>query len=298
MRLSRGIRAVGLMAFVLALASGIAAPVWGSVPASDLPNEVRALGMGGAFVGLADDEQAARFNPAGLAYLDSGGINAHYESHFGTSNVFSLLGALPHFGGGLRFQSLGGIEGRDADDDVTSSFSYTDFALTASNGWSLGDLGLGTNNLAFGSRLKFDIASTRDGGGVGGGLDLGVLWRSRQPSFLPLDELRAGLALQNAPGTGPFAVKTGLGVRPISELAIALDFAVPFEFHLGSEFSIAELPSPLSRLDLRAGTFVQGDDLSLTFGLGVGVASFRFDYAFVSHPVLPSSHRLALVWTF
>ena len=299
MRLRTAARATGLVAFLaLGLMATSAPSALATVPASDLPTEVRVLGMGGAVVGLADDESAARYNPAGLGYLSGGHVNAAYESQFGASSVFSLLGALPHFGGGLRVLSVGGIEGRDADDEVTSAFSYTDIAFTAANGWALSDLGLGIDSLALGSRLKADVASTRDGGGFGGGLDLGLLWRGQRPGFLPVAEMRAGLALANAPGTGPFAFKTGLSVRPISELTVALDFGVPFEFHLGSEFSIAELPSPLSRLDLRAGTFMQGEGLALTFGLGVGVASFRVDYAFASHPVLPSSHRLAIVWTF
>lgn len=296
--LPKGIRALGLLILALGGAASLAPSTTAAVSVADLQTEVRALGMGGAFVGLADDEGASRYNPAGLAYLNGGRINAHYESQFGTSSAMTLLGALPHFGGSLRFFSIGGVEGRDSDDETTGSFDYTDFALTASNGWALSSLGLGIDSLAVGSRLKVDIASTRDGGGIGGGLDLGFLWRSARPSFLPLAEMRAGLALQNAPGTGPFAFRAGTAFRPISELTIALDFGVPFEFHLGSEFSVADLPSPLSRLDLRAGTFMQGDDLSLTFGLGIGVASFRFDYAFASHPVLPSSHRLAIVWTF
>lgn len=273
-------------------------PASADVSVADLQTEVRALGMGGAFVGLADDEAATRFNPAGLGFLNSGAINAHYNSQFGASNVATVLGALPHFGGGLRFFNLGGIEGRDGNDDATSAFSYTDVALTAANGWALSDLGLGMDSLAIGSRLKVDVASTRDGGGIGGGLDLGFLWRSQRPSFLPIAEMRAGLGFENVPGTGPFAVKTGLAVRPISALTIAADFGVPIEFHVGAEYRVTGLPSPLSRLDLRLGTFAQDGALSFTLGFGVGVSSIRFDYAFASHDVLPGSHRLALAWTF
>ncbi len=287
--------ATGLAIALLAMGAPSASA---AASAADLLTEVRALGMGGAFVGLADDEAAARFNPAGLGFLNSRAINAHYNRQFGAANAFSLLGALPPFGGGLRVVSTGGIEGRNANDETTSTFSYTDVALTAANGWALSDLGLGVESLAVGSRLTADIANTRDGGGFGGGLDLGFLWRSQNPGFLPLAEMRAGLSLQNAPGTGPFAVKTGIGARPIPALAIALDVGFPLAFHLGGEFSVTELPSPLSRLDVRAGTFVKGESLSLAFGFGVGVASFRVDYAFASHSVLPGTHRLAVVWTF
>ncbi|MFB6286491.1 MAG: hypothetical protein ABEK03_07925 [Candidatus Bipolaricaulia bacterium] len=299
MTIQRIRRTLGLaMGLAVALTATGALSASAAASAADLLTEVRALGMGGAFVGLADDEAATRFNPAGLAFFDSRAINVHYNRQFGSANAFSLVGALPHFGGGLRLVSTGGIEGRNANDETTSTFSYTDVALTAANGWALSDLGLGLENLAIGSRLTADIASTRNGGGFGGGLDLGVLWRSQRPGFLPLAEMRAGMSLRNAPGTGPFSIKTGIGARPISALAIALDVGFPLAFHLGGEFSVTDLPSPLSGLDVRAGTFVEGSSLSLTFGFGVGVASFRVDYAFASHSVLPGTHRLAVVWTF
>lgn len=298
MKFQFGCRALILGGVIFGFMTWMAAPASADVSVADLHTEVRALGMGGAFVGLADDEAATRFNPAGLGFLSGGAINAHYNSQFGSANVVTLLGALPHFGGGLRFFNLGGVEGRDSDDEATSSFSYTDIALTAANGWALSDLGLGVESLAIGSRLKADIASTRDGGGLGGGLDLGFLWRTQRPGFLPIAEMRAGLAFENVPGTGPFAAKTGLAVRPVSALAIAADVGVPLEFHVGGEYRITGLPSPLSRLDLRLGTFAQDGALSFTLGFGVGVSSFRFDYAFVSHDVLPGSHRLALAWTF
>ena len=44
---------------------------------------VRALGMGGAFTGLADDEQAVFYNPAGLAFQDSPRFGtSHSARHF------------------------------------------------------------------------------------------------------------------------------------------------------------------------------------------------------------------------
>lgn len=298
MNVQYGRRTVTLGLAFMGLMALLAWPASADVSVADLHTDVRVLGMGGAFVGLADDEAATRFNPAGLGYLQNRTINAHYNRQFGAANVFSLAGALPHFGGGLKFFSTGGIEGRDANDETTSPFSYTDVALTAANGWALSDLGLGMESLAIGSRLKADIASTRDGGGFGGGFDVGLLWRSQRPGFLPIAEMRAGLSLQNAPGTGPFAAKTGLAVRPTSAWTIAADFGVPVAFHLGSEYRVTGLPSPLSGLDIRLGTFAQGGALSFTLGFGIGVSSLSFDYAFVTHGMLPGSHRLALAWTF
>ena len=43
----------------------------------------RALGMGGAFAGLADDASAAYWNPAGLAYLKTNQFMPTHSEEFG-----------------------------------------------------------------------------------------------------------------------------------------------------------------------------------------------------------------------
>ena len=40
----------------------------------------RALGMGGAFVAVADDANAIYYNPAGLAYMEGRNITSLYSS--------------------------------------------------------------------------------------------------------------------------------------------------------------------------------------------------------------------------
>lgn len=285
--------------------SGVAQPAVPNV--FDFGGGVRALGMGEAFVGLADDEQAVFYNPAGLGYLKGISLSANYERHFGASDYASLLGALPHLGAHLLFFSFGSVEERTADDELTGSFGYLNIALAASGGIAVDEIPLvftrGLSSLAVGSRLKLlGISTVAGAGGLGLGLDWSLLFREERPEFFDLfrpEEVRAGLTIENliGLGIGPFKLKSGLSVRPIPPLTLALDLAIPFEFHFGGEISLPT-PPPIPAVALRLGGFAQGGIFSFTLGLGLKVESFRIDYAFISHPMLPGSHQLALSWRF
>ncbi len=261
---------------------------------------VRALGMGGAFTALADDESAALYNPAGLAYLPYAQVSSFYERHFGTSDYLSFMGALPRFGGGLFLFNFGSIEGRDEQDNPTETFGYLQMGLLAAGGLSLSDLGLGAENIALGAQLRLAGASSAPGaGGIGLALGLGGLVRIEHLAGLPLEELRLGLMAENLGFglTGSPGIKLGVAMRPMPELAVALDLGLPFALHVGTEFQLP-LPPPIPETALRAGLLARGGTFSFTLGLRIAWGPFAFDYAFMSHPQLPGSHRLALSWRF
>lgn len=50
----------------------------------------RPLGMGGAFIGLANDVNAVYWNPAGLAQINKYQMTYTYGEHFGYSNFFAI----------------------------------------------------------------------------------------------------------------------------------------------------------------------------------------------------------------
>ena len=54
----------------------------------------RALGMGAAFVALADDLSAAVWNPAGLARIEGVSVGGMYTDKFGQEIDFQSLGAI------------------------------------------------------------------------------------------------------------------------------------------------------------------------------------------------------------
>lgn len=89
----------------------------------------RALGMGGAFLGLADDATAAYTNPAGLTILASSEIALEYR-HTDFTTPFASGGSFrtgPFDGSNL------GTDEADSNTDALSFLSYT----YAGDGWAL-----------------------------------------------------------------------------------------------------------------------------------------------------------------
>jgi hypothetical protein len=76
----------------------------------------RAVGMGGAFVSVADDYSAFYWNPAGLAVLDTGSANVFFDSVF--------AGKEEGFGANFTYPLL---------DDKTAAFTYMRTNYTSSD---------------------------------------------------------------------------------------------------------------------------------------------------------------------
>ncbi len=302
--------ALGLLA-MLALSGFSQLPTW---TLFELGAGVRALGMGEAFAALADDEQALYYNPAGLAFLEDLRVSAFYESHFASSDYLSAAFGMRRLGVGLSLFNFGSVEQRDANDQPQGSFSHLQLALMGATGVSLSELPWvgsrtrGLQGFSAGLRAKVLFVSTLGpASGAGFGLDPSFLMSLPEVKLagFRLEALRAGLTMENLLSTGtlsasgrregwPIRLRLGSAVL-MPRLAIGLDLAVPFEFHLGGEVRLRPL-AEMGDLAIRLGGMVREGLLSITLGLGLTVQDFQIDYAFVSHPELPGSHRLSLSW--
>jgi hypothetical protein len=280
----------------------------------DLGAGVRALGMGDTFVGLADDEQAVFYNPAGLAFLGRLGLNAFYETHFLSSSYLGASFGMRRVGLGLSTFNFGDVEQRNESDAVTGSFGYVSFSVVAGGGVSLADLPVaGTRSLsplALGLRAKYlGVSTLSPGNGGGFGIDPAFMLNFTKVDLggVRMDSIRAGLLLENLLSTGtgysersePWPLRVRLGTsfvmpQPLP-LAVGLDLALPLEFHLGGEVLLRPLGT-VGDLAIRMGAMVRQSTFFLTLGLGFQMEGFRVDYAFISNFELPGSHRLALSW--
>ena len=114
---------------------------------NDIGVGARPLGMGGAFVALADDGNAASYNAAGLGYIDA----AHLSMT--TAQRFRGLINYNHIGGVLPLQSVGSF---GASIGILSEDSniYKEQTITISYGKAfLQKFALGLNLKSFGSRF-------------------------------------------------------------------------------------------------------------------------------------------------
>jgi hypothetical protein len=275
----------------------------------DIGSGVRPMGMGGAFVALADDENVVFYNPAGLGFLEELRFGSFYEPRFGAS-FGNLALAGKNLGLGLIFFNLGGIDQRDASDNPVGkgTFTYGSSGTIAAGGMRLADLPLRLGlprNLALGLAAKlYQVSSLETGNGSGLAIDLGLLWAQElQIGRLPLG-LRLGIAIENlglavtykSGYTESWPLDLCLGsAATIRDLTLALDLEMRGIIHFGAEYRFNRIGLErfgLGTLALRVGGFMQGG-LALTLGFGLQFQNFYLNYAFITYPQAPDTHRLS-----
>lgn len=170
-------RTVIFVMVAMVLASSIAsADVVGGRAGAFLrtPVGVRAVGLGGAYVAVADDATSLYWNAAGLAGVDSPTIQVAHTS-MGLDRKHSLLGvALPLGGTDLvvgalwdRF-AVNDIQGRNLAGEPTTIFNDRENMLA-------GGLALKLGRLSVGGAMRYYQHGLADYSGDGTGYDAGAL---------------------------------------------------------------------------------------------------------------------------
>lgn len=277
-----------IAALVLFLPSGVGA---GS-PSEQVPIGPRAISMGSAFSAVANDATAMFWNPAGLAQIDYQEISGTHADLFGTGikdNYFAFV--LPI----SRRQVVGFDWYHSGYDDDELTFGENRFDLSYSRRLH-STLSVGLSGKILTRGIDLDGSTVREGRGFG--MDLGVL-------AAPVQKIQIGLVAQDVFDTEvdyseegesiayPRNVRFGSAYMPTDKSVVAFD--IDDRYHLGGEYRIVE------EIALRGGWEKDrdGDESSTyTFGAGVKVGVFRFDYAYVDHPVLGSTNHFGLSMAF
>ncbi len=148
----------------------------------DIGVGARTMGMGGAFIGLADDENAALYNPAGLAFLDGAGINTSHENRYGTLTYNSAVGAVKSVGIAGMSLSSGMFDVTDEYGiDTGDTTSYSSLAIVGSFGINGDIVGLGreAKNMGIGVQVRSFNSSLHATTGSGFSLSVSSLYRAR-----------------------------------------------------------------------------------------------------------------------
>ena len=276
----------------------------------DLGMGARPLAMGGAFVGLADDENALFYNPAGLAWAQGLSVLSSYEARPGTASYGTISASLPHFGFSVHYFDFGDVPKTDEFGNILGSFSYRNYALIAGTGMKLSDLPLPSRiplaeNIGFGIDLKFfKIATLDPGNGSGFSIDLPFIFRSNSPSprFPIITSYGFGLVIQNLISlpikyasdhqeSWPWKLTIGISVGLLDQVIVAMDATREKNFRLGIEWT------PIPALSFRTGLKSEGVWL-WSLGMGLRFRNFILDLAVVPHPYLNSQIRgsLGVTW--
>jgi hypothetical protein len=254
----------------------------------------RTLGLGGAYVGMADDPLGVLWNPAGLSSMNENEMRFENGQLFDQTSLNSFGLAIPGSfwpSFGLAFVSMRSSDFERTNDmnDALGTFNQgeTAWLFTASKSF--------TPRLAIGANLKMVQQSIESFNGGGFGVDLGA-------TFVPTPGLKLGASLANLAGpsiqldktaeTWPMVVRGGGSLGLMNGRALVsfqvdrLDGLGP-RLHGGTEYWLQP------QLALRVGF----DQNTGTGGFSYLFQQYRLDYAVADHP-LGLTHRVGLSWRF
>ena len=263
----------------------------------------RAIGIGEAFIGIADDENAVRRNPAGLTRLDRYAVGfeqtpSRLFDALDTSYLSAVLPASEKMALGFDWLQVG-IDDEELNanrDSFNFSYSYAPSSR----------LSLGANLKYFISSISLDGRSK--GAATGWGTDIGVLIQPHPRwtiGLLAQDFIGFGSGVGLSSGTWvrhdsdisekvfPTAYKLGIAYRPVSNWLIAADLTD--RLHLGAEFL------PNRNFAIRAGfqkDLRTSEPPTYSLGGSVRYKWMDFNVAYLVPPTLPPTAYVGLSLNF
>lgn len=268
------------------------------------------VGMGGAYTAVSGDINCLYYNPAGIGTISKPQIGAmHTEwitdiKYEFVAGVFILRAGV--LGISATLLTMGKMEGRGANREVTDDFTATDFAVQLSYAKSLSSKNLIGGSLKY---IRQKIADeTADGIAVDigfqrkiiGNLNLGITVRNLGPKMKFISER------YNLPLT--LGIGTGLTIGGIT-LAFDTNYEVVDEnlkFSFGTEYL------PVQFLSLRGGycfnalknaTSSNDETLfdlkdGLGGGIGLNILNYNLDYAIVPYSDFGTTQRISFIIKF
>jgi len=274
----------------------------------------RPLGMGEAFVGLADDINTLQFNPAGLSNIPRREIGAMYlkglmDTNYGNFAYAQPIGETGYICGSLMTLQGGDIEinwwdgtsvttnERKAKQDYIFTLGYThDF-------FSGRELSLGANFKV----IKSELAEESKGNTFAA--DIGGLYRLMDEKLslgLSVQNIGKGMEYKGGIATGeesdplPSAVKFGIAYKivsgDISKLTGVVDINkykyTDIQTNAGLEYWVKEM------IALRTGYKMGYDLASVTAGMGFRYKDYQLDYGFGLMDKINHLHKVSFTLRF
>ncbi len=270
----------------------------------------RAVAMGGAFTGLADDESSLYYNPAGIATIEERRFIAGYHNYFSDIQT-GFIGFINNkqekyfYGGYISYLNYGSFIQADQFGTVTGEFSGSDILLAGS--FALRH----SYSYMTGATIKLIYESIHDYSASGIALDLGIKYhgdRGKYSAGFAIQNIGIQLsALGNEKYSLPLTLRLGGSIVPQGlPLLIATDLIIPTDNSLN--FALGFESTEMNPLYLRAGwnSFgsnyrgVNSDDswAGIALGFGFDYKEKQISYSFTPAAELGSSHRITITGGF
>lgn len=277
-----------------------------SFPFLKINISARAVAMGGAFTGLADDESALYYNPAGITAIDDTKYIVGYHDYlFDTQSGF--LGYIKPIndrrtiGFYLSYLNFGSFTQTDENGDITGDFGGGDLLLAVSFAQKK------DHQISFGATAKFIYEKIDVYSASGLALDLAAKYNSDRGRF------GAGLMLQNigfqlsslgeTKDKLPTTIRSGISFKPKGiPMTISSDIILPFDndliFAIGADYvNFKPFYVRLGWNSFGSNYKATNSDASLTglsLGCGFDVRKMHISYAFSPAADLGDSHRITI----
>ncbi len=268
-------------------------------------HSARVVGLGGAFVALADDGDAVYWNPAGLAAINHP-IFTFTHSHGFIDNRQEFLNATWPFGRSgtfgvdLLYSSVGDIN--LYDDFGLRVGKMQNYDLVLDGAWGFAP----NKNISFGAGLKYYHSKLAEANARGFALDAGLLLANLADSNfsvgLALQNIGPGITYIEIPDRLPLNLKAGVAQKLRVGEIHGLIFSVEANrllfkeewLYLNAGLEYDYLGKYLARCGYRV------NHVKDKFSLGFGLRRFRIrmDYALVPFGHLGTTHRISFGYDF
>lgn len=263
----------------------------------------RAAGLGEAHSAMAQDAIAIFWNPAGLGhskarsatFMHAAWLESITYDVLGLTHPMGRNGAL---GLGLQYLSYGSFDSLDNTGGVAGKVSPREVVATLGWGRKVDSWALGFSGKFIHSKIDssastwaLDVGTQKMGEMMGKAYALGLAIQNLGPK---LKFHREGTSL-------PLVLRLGSTLSIRKHWLGALDLNLPSDnkpwVAVGTEYSIM-LPNKGLRLAGRLGYNTRSMETKelngISVGLGLGLNSFRINYAFMPFGILGNTHRISL----
>jgi len=263
----------------------------------------RAMAMGTAFVGVADDSTAILWNPAGMAGVRNSEISAHHLSGLAGIKQEVVSASMPvgdRLGVGAYGQYIGygTFEGSDEEGNPTGDYSANQMGLGAGAGMRV------LEGLSVGLALRANQQTFAGQSYALFNADMGLLVSLSQGWKLGASYCNLGVSGKSASTASVFRIGASETFGRAENLSLLAAVAATIEPRTGNNVLVGLEGGYRSTAFLRVGyrhklreTGTDGMK-GLTAGGGLQYRDVRLDYAFEPFGELGATNRVSMVYRF